>query len=325
MILRMSSVLTSLTLSGNLIANRDLQVIMEALGTNNTLTNLIICDGNDEVVKAIAEMLKLNSTLNNLNFSGLSHIGDAGAKEIAEALKINRVLTRLSLNGNIGNEGAIAIAEALRVNNVLTYIELYGYAIDEAGQRAVIERLVDNVTLQEMHMVFSEVNQRIIELVLKRNSLVAHCIKEIRRLNMFNMLNGLHPRVGTNSPIQLINTYLLQNVFRHYLREEVPVEGTETNFIMRGSIEQIRNLPLEILREINEIRHIQMQLLDLLHAPIPVDMRLLELEPTRAVTERPAFHIDEGPQIELHQSAQDEYVLSPPMIHGYNFGISFPN
>ena len=49
-------------------------------------------------------------------------IGDDGAKAIAEALKVNPVLTELNLRSNripIRDDGAKAIAEALKVNPVL--------------------------------------------------------------------------------------------------------------------------------------------------------------------------------------------------------------
>ena len=68
--------------------------------------------------KAIAEALKVNAVLTNLNLYD-NTIGGDGAKAIAEALKVNAVLTSLDLYRNsIGDDGAKAIAEALKVNPV---------------------------------------------------------------------------------------------------------------------------------------------------------------------------------------------------------------
>ena len=48
-----------------------------------------------------------------------NNIGAEGAKAIAEALKVNPVLNNLDLGYNsIGDDGAKAIAEALKVNPV---------------------------------------------------------------------------------------------------------------------------------------------------------------------------------------------------------------
>ena len=56
---------------------------------------------------------------------GDNSIGDEGAEAIAEALKVNPVLTNLNLfDNNIGDDGAKAIAEALKVNPVLTELRL---------------------------------------------------------------------------------------------------------------------------------------------------------------------------------------------------------
>ena len=68
----------------------------------------------DEGAIAIAEALKVNAVLTNLDLS-LNKIGD-DAKAIAEALKVNAVLTTLNLGWNsIGVKGAKAIAKALKV------------------------------------------------------------------------------------------------------------------------------------------------------------------------------------------------------------------
>ena len=73
----------------------------------------------DEGVIAIAEALKINSTLQTI-YLDYNEIGVEGAIAIAEALKINSTLQEINLDDNeIGDEGAIAIAEALKINSTL--------------------------------------------------------------------------------------------------------------------------------------------------------------------------------------------------------------
>ena len=72
--------------------------------------------------KAIAEALKVNTSLTSINLS-TNNIGAEGAKTIGEALKVNTSLTEIYLADNkIGAEGAKAIGEALKVNTSLTVI-----------------------------------------------------------------------------------------------------------------------------------------------------------------------------------------------------------
>jgi hypothetical protein len=76
--------------------------------------------------KAIAEALKKNNTLLELNLS-YNKIDDDGAIAIVEALKENSTLLNLILcNNNIGDNGArvIAEAEALKENNSIKLIDL---------------------------------------------------------------------------------------------------------------------------------------------------------------------------------------------------------
>ena len=98
----------------------------------------------DDGAKAIAEALKVNPVLTELNLNGNFNIGPEGAKAIAEALKVNPVLTTLSIWDNkIGNEGAKAIAEALKVNPVLTELDLRVNNMGEAGEKAVRDAVKD--------------------------------------------------------------------------------------------------------------------------------------------------------------------------------------
>jgi hypothetical protein len=114
----------------------------------------------DDGAKAIAEALKVNPVLTNLNLSFNSNIGDDGAKAIAEALKVNPVLTELNLRYNsIGGDGAKAIAEALKVNPVLTSLDLYRNSIGVDGAKAIAEALKVNPVLTKLDLKYNQLGE----------------------------------------------------------------------------------------------------------------------------------------------------------------------
>jgi len=102
-------------------------------------------------VKALCEMLKVNTTLQNINLSN----NRIGIKEdngnyvaapkrpiaIAEALKVNKTLTSINLSDNIltnhgwDMSGIIQIAEALKVNTTLQSIDLRDNGLDDKAKR----------------------------------------------------------------------------------------------------------------------------------------------------------------------------------------------
>jgi pantoate kinase len=70
--------------------------------------------------------LQLNPTLLSLTFTlSWNGAGDSGVAAIAEALKVNSTLQLLNLDCNkIGDSGAVAIVEALKVNSTLQALGL---------------------------------------------------------------------------------------------------------------------------------------------------------------------------------------------------------
>ena len=79
-----------------------------------------------EDAHALAEALKVNSTLEILELDGCTGIGNAGWVALADALKVNNTLARLDLYGCtcIGNAGCVALADALKVNSTLERLDL---------------------------------------------------------------------------------------------------------------------------------------------------------------------------------------------------------
>ncbi|KJE90737.1 TKL/IRAK protein kinase [Capsaspora owczarzaki ATCC 30864] len=138
----------------NELGDEEALAIAEALKVNTTLTSLILdCNQIGDVgAQAIAEALKVNTTLTWVTI-WQNHIGDAGAQAIAEALKVNTTLTWLSLDTNaIGDAGARAIAEAIKVNKALTRLHLSKNQLGDAGAQAFAEALKVNKTLAELDL-----------------------------------------------------------------------------------------------------------------------------------------------------------------------------
>ncbi|CAH3150376.1 unnamed protein product, partial [Pocillopora meandrina] len=143
--------LTNLNLSGNGISDAGATCIAEAMKVNKTLTNLNL-SGNDAGAICIAEALKVDKTLTNLYLSG-NGISAAGATCIAEAMKVNKTLTNLNLSGNgISDAGATCIAEAMKVNKTLTNLNLSGNGISAAGATCIAEAMKVNKTLTNLYL-----------------------------------------------------------------------------------------------------------------------------------------------------------------------------
>ena len=75
----------------------------------------------------VAEILKSNTSVTEVDLEFNYEIGDEGAKALAEALKVNKTVETLLLGGcGIGDDGVAALAEALRSNTSLKSLSL-GY------------------------------------------------------------------------------------------------------------------------------------------------------------------------------------------------------
>ena len=84
----------------------------------------------------VAEILKSNTSVREVNLDGNTEIGDEGSKALAEALKVNATVEVLHLGScGIGDDGAAAFAAALRSNTSLTVLNLFGNGIGEQGKQ----------------------------------------------------------------------------------------------------------------------------------------------------------------------------------------------
>ena len=131
------------------------KAIADALKTNTTLTEINLNNNNieDEGVKVIAEMLKNNNTLRILILED-NEFGVEGAKAIAEALKENRSLIKLNIQQNLtlGNEGIKLLADALKTNTTLKEINLRSTGFDNEGAIFLVEALKINKTLRSLYI-----------------------------------------------------------------------------------------------------------------------------------------------------------------------------
>ena len=89
-----------------------------------TVLRLQSCKLGEGGGRALAETLRLNSTLKSLDL-GDNGLGEGAGRALAETPRLNSTLTSLDLSENDLGEGAgRALAEALRVNTSLTSLKL---------------------------------------------------------------------------------------------------------------------------------------------------------------------------------------------------------
>eukprot|EP00938_MAST-03A_sp_MAST-3A-sp1_P000335 g335.t1 len=88
----------------------------------------------DDDAKAIAEVLKTNTTLTSMDAFN-KKITAVGAKAIAEALKTNKTLT--DIRNKIGDEGGNAFAEVLKTNKTLVWLNMRSAKIGDDAQKAI--------------------------------------------------------------------------------------------------------------------------------------------------------------------------------------------
>ena len=102
-----------------------------------TVLYLNDCGLQERGAQAIADVLRVNTTLTNLNL-GSNSLGEDGGQAIAAVLRVNTTLTEFDLSGNGVGEGAgQAIADVLRVNTTLTELDLRGISLGEGVKSAV--------------------------------------------------------------------------------------------------------------------------------------------------------------------------------------------
>ena len=134
----------------------DATVVAEILKSNTSVMEVDLhwnTEIGDEGAKAFAEALKVNATLKELILYDCG-IGGVGAAAFAESLRSNTSLTLLNLDGNeeIGDKGAKALAEALKVNTTVKELILGECCIGDDGAAALAEALRSNTSLTRLYL-----------------------------------------------------------------------------------------------------------------------------------------------------------------------------
>ena len=102
---------------------------------------------------ALADAIRVNSTVTMLAFYNKLTIGVEGAVELADALKWNSTVVTLDLVGNeIGNKGAAALAGTLKVNRTITTVGLRDNKIGVEGGVALASALISNNTVTTLNL-----------------------------------------------------------------------------------------------------------------------------------------------------------------------------
>jgi Ran GTPase-activating protein (RanGAP) involved in mRNA processing and transport len=167
---------------------------------------------NDSGAEALAETLKVNASLQELNLCK-NFIGDYGAEAIAEALKVNASLLVLDLSSTqIGNSGAVAIARALSQHSTQQMLDLRENNILDAGV-AALEQSLERSFLgldQNLNARFPEVFHEL--LTRKHHFLYALSEKGFRSFIMNDVPPALWPHA-----LARVSTYPLL-IFRLLLQ-----------------------------------------------------------------------------------------------------------
>ncbi len=178
-VLRNSSIVRGLKLSGCSIGESGLKSITDALITNSSLVSLSLYDDcslkiTEESGPVLRDMLQRNSTLEELYLHRNDQVSDTGAFFIAEGLKQNSSLRELVLRGcGIGDEGVKSLGGALVENDSLKELHLWDNdGITERGVSALTECLKTNsglvkLLLSDRHR--SAAVQEAVNVVRRRN------------------------------------------------------------------------------------------------------------------------------------------------------------
>ena len=219
---------------GNTVAALQNDRVVSALVNNCTIKELTLREAGcgNEGAKAVASILKENSTIEVVDLSENYIIGVEGAKVIAEALKQNASLQKLYLSSNsIGAEGAKAIAEALKENRSLQKLNLQCINIGDQGAKAIAEALKENPSLRELYIGWNNIGDQgakaIAEALKENSSLQGLCIQS----------NRIGEKGGKDiiNALQQIERSAIENI---YFRNTVS-DGTQTK--IKQEIIRIQN------------------------------------------------------------------------------------
>eukprot|EP01033_Poteriospumella_lacustris_P008109 gene8109-5837_t len=137
--------LTSVILSGNLIDDDLLRMLMTGLIKNNTITHLDLSHNKitNHGARLLSKLLGENSVLTTLNLSD-NMIHAEGGRYLARGMRENDGLLQLNLRLNrLGDEGCSLLLEGLRDNTSLTDLNLASNAMGPQAAQVLLSILRD--------------------------------------------------------------------------------------------------------------------------------------------------------------------------------------
>ena len=144
--------LKSINLSQTQLSDVSLGALMELLQKSPARCDVSGNRLSFVTAKVLAEALKSNSNIQDLNLSD-NRFGPEGAAALGDMLAKNRKLRILHFKGNqIEDQGAIELASRMRGNVFLTDFDLGSNAIGDAGASALAQMIKDNQTLRSLSL-----------------------------------------------------------------------------------------------------------------------------------------------------------------------------
>ncbi|CAF1447680.1 unnamed protein product [Adineta ricciae] len=149
----------------------NIKVMVAPLKLNSTITRLDLrdnCLGSRGAIY-ITNLIKDNGYIDELNL-GNNDIGIHGCKTLCKVLCSNRSIRMLYLDGNrFNDECAPFFAEVFSQNECLNYLNLNRNAFEnETTGRLFGQSLIENQSLQELHLAWNHLSSRACGLLLKQ-------------------------------------------------------------------------------------------------------------------------------------------------------------
>ena len=202
------------------VSNDVVVAISENLKTNTTMIELNMSHNNIEV-KKITEALRVNKVLQVLNIAWNELTG----YDISKCLKMNKALKKLDISHNrITGEGAIKISDALQVNRILQEFNISWNKLFDGLAVIISESLKTNTTLRELNMSGNDITKegaRKISEILKIN----------RSLQVFNVSYNKLYDDGAVAIIECLktNATLIELDLSHnYITDQITTKILET-------------------------------------------------------------------------------------------------
>ena len=191
--------ITTLVIHDNNITERGATALAEMLKENRTLQQLNVSHNSigHGGATALVEILKENRTLQQLTVSS-NFIGDEGATTLAEMLKENRTLQQLNISMNsIGDGGATALAEMLKENRTLRKLDISHNSVGNGGATALAEMLKENTMLQQLHVNYNSIG-------VGGATALAEILKENRMLQQLDISHNSVGDGGTTALAEML-------------------------------------------------------------------------------------------------------------------------